>query len=309
MENLPAYGRTPSLHHLPTPTTPPGVPEGLHRRAHWFAMQAYFQTFDSVVFHELELNYQNEVLLQQLHMHNLYNAPEVQVDETVDETIDETTCLQDKTEFMECLKEKNASIHFQQALKSSSATKDRIVELFDSLDINEIVSLSKDINGNYFMSKAIKYVGGDPIERFMEKLIRRPESIQQISTGAKSPSYKVIISLILTGKSLKNYDEFINILKGMEHINPYIIQQAVKHIPEYKTFLLEGMKRGEFPYEALSLCHLCFLGMYSQEEIRQLLMTSDKVTEKLRKYIQTRNWDTIQQKSIAGSEPRFLSQD
>merc|ERR1712098_189746 len=76
--------------------------------------------------------------------------------------------LQDKSSFLKCIKKKKKCMALQEALKTPSATRDSIVKLFNSLEMEEIESIAKAGSGNHFISMFIKYVGGDFIDRFME---------------------------------------------------------------------------------------------------------------------------------------------
>jgi len=212
--------------------------------------------------------------------------------------------LQDKSSFMQCIMTEEGSLVLQKELKTSSEVKGRIVELFNYLNMEEIVELSNNLSGNYFIIKFIKYVGGESvvIDNFMAELIQRPKLIQKIGNG--KVSFKVIISLIATCKPRsKNYDKFINTLdQNKMKINPWIIQHLIKHNPDLKISLLQQIKNNG---TMMSKAHLPFLGMYSWEEIGDFLTKSNMVKEKLKKFIQTKDWNDIYQETI-NSDPEFL---
>lgn len=77
--------------------------------------------------------------------------------------------------FKECITQEDGSIALQEALNSSSAAKENILELFNSLDTDEIVSLSQDKYGNFFISVVIKYANQTFVEHFMGDLIDNPQ--------------------------------------------------------------------------------------------------------------------------------------
>jgi len=202
----------------------------------------------------------------------------------------ETNWLQNKNQFIRSIK-MNLVLGLREELNSIH-NKERIVQLFNSLDVYEIMSLSRNNYGTKFISTMIKYVGGDLVDRFMEKLNNYPQSIGEI--GAHQRSHRVIINLILLGEGFQEkYKEIVWGLKDRVGMSPWVIQKLVQYVPNYKTSLLEDMKRGRFPHSKLLVEHLPFLRMYSWQDIGDLV-ESERADVGLKRKISEQRWSQFQ---------------